>query len=78
MVSEAILMLIVNNSFILAGACVRYLGDSTCMKMLCCRGALEIDDLRHENSKLKRDADNAINSLSSTQQTPVQMNMNTK
>jgi hypothetical protein len=45
--SETLAVLIINNSFILAGALIKYIGSSECMKFMCCRGGIEIRDLHH-------------------------------
>lgn len=69
--SETLLVLIINNAFVLAGAGFKYLADSNCTKFICCRGALEIDDIKHANSDLKKEADFTIDSMNSTIRQPI-------
>lgn len=69
--SEAMTLLIINNSFILVGAVCKYIADSNCIKFLCCKGAIEVDGLSHINSETKQEADTMINSLVSTVVQPV-------
>lgn len=63
--NEAILLLIVNNSFILAGAIVKYFADSQCLRFTCCR-AVEVEQLTHRNSDAREDADRDIERMSTT------------
>ncbi len=64
------ILLIINNSFILAGAVVKYIADSSCLKLKCCLGALEIEQLEHTNSELKQEADIALDTMASTAHHP--------
>lgn len=75
MIPDTILVLIINNSFLLAAAIAKYLADSNCTKFLCC-GAIEIDDLQHINTSNKKDADVIIDSMTSTIQHPVTIGEN--
>lgn len=65
MLSETLLVLIINNSFLLTGTAIKYLADSNCTKFICCRGALEIDELKHLNSEGKKEADATIEQMGS-------------
>lgn len=70
-ISETLVALIINNSFILAGALAKYIGDSECVKLVCCKGMLKIENLHHINSEAKHEADETINTMQSTITHPI-------
>lgn len=70
-ISETLAVLIINNAFILGGAVVKYLADSDCMKLVCCKGMLKIENLHHINSEAKHEADETINTMQSTITHPI-------
>lgn len=65
-ISETLAVLIINNAFILVGGIVKYLADSNCTRFICCKGAVEVEDLRHMNSELKKQADMELDTMTST------------
>lgn len=73
MISETILVLLINNSFLLAGAIAKYIADSECMKLIFCGKALTVEGLHHTNSHLKEEADEAIDNMASTVRRPIQI-----
>lgn len=71
--SEAAIMLIINNASIIFGAAIKYIASSECVKLACCGGLVKAESISNPSAgaALMKEAENEIESVTGEHSIPI-------